>query len=286
MSWLSHLLSRKKVQTCQPTPPSTATTSQPPASMTQVVVEETIMAVAKWLVNLVNRTLETKATPQKQEQEPLASPAPAPSPEVNVGDAPPHPVGTGQVSTVDQLLAKFSCLIEESCDRTQAITLLESRLQGIESALQANKAWEESVQLLSQAVVKLNGRLAQVEQSLEQLDPATLTSKTEAHFQQWVQLSNEQMTASNARLAAVETALETVGERESSTLDELSQALQSTVQQATVLEGRISYLEKMIARLSLVPKYVESNYRSIASLQNSMKQLKVTPVASGNGSQR
>ncbi|MBD0270200.1 MAG: hypothetical protein ICV77_18130, partial [Cyanobacteria bacterium Co-bin8] len=163
MSWLARFLSRPKMQDCQPTTPPPS--NQPPA-MTQVVVEETIMAVAKWLVNLVNRTLETKSAP---------SPEPPPS---SAAAAPPNPTapnyaeqsGPGEGSTVDQLLTKFSGLIEQSCDRTQQIALLESRLQALEAASSANQNWEESIQILSQAVVKLNSRLSQVERALEQVD--------------------------------------------------------------------------------------------------------------------
>ncbi|HEY9763165.1 MAG TPA: hypothetical protein V6D07_11620 [Trichocoleus sp.] len=280
------------MQNCQPTATPAPPPSQPPASMTQVVVEETIMAVAKWLVNLVSRTLETKTAPQPAEQEPLADPAPVGSSEVNTANVNGHPAQSGQVSTVDQLLAKFSCLIEESCDRSQAIALLENRLQGIESALQANQSWEESIQLLSQAVVKLDSRLSQVEQVLAQVDLDKISnilaasSGNEAQLQQWIQASKDQTTALNSRLATLETAVKIAEDRHHSALDQISGTVQPAIQQATALEGRISYLEKMIARLSLVPKFVESNYRSIASIQSRMKQLKDVPAANGNGSQK
>lgn len=258
--------------------------------MTQVVVEETIMAVAKWLVNLVNRTLEAKPTPPKPEPEPPTSTAPSSSAAVNPGSN-AHPTENGQVSAVDQLLAKFSCLIEESCDRTQAIALLENRLQGIESALQASRAYEESIQILSQAVVKLDSRLSHVEQVLEQVDleqvaeAITVSSENKARLQTWVQTSSEQMTSLNNRLESVETTVEVVQEHRAE-LDKVPETAQPAIQQLTVLEGRIVYLEKLVARLSLVPKFVENNYRSITSLQDHIKRLNnKVPATNGHKSQ-
>ncbi|HEY9735972.1 MAG TPA: hypothetical protein V6D06_06805 [Trichocoleus sp.] len=252
--------------------------------MTQVVVEETIMAVAKWLVNLVNRTLETKSAP-----------SPEPPPSASAAAAPPSPAapsygeqsGTGEGSTVDQLLTKFSGLLEQSCDRTGQIALLESRLQALEAASSANQNWEESIQTLSQAVVKLNSRLSQVERALEQVDMGAIatdlaaTVENEAQLQQWAQSTEEQVATLAARLTAAETALEIVGRQNSSTLNKISQTLQDT----TTLPERVAHLEKIVARLSAVPKFVENNYRSIISLQDYMRKLHKAPATNGHRSQ-
>jgi vacuolar-type H+-ATPase subunit I/STV1 len=166
--------------------------------MAQVVVEETIMAVAKWLISLVNRTLETKATAPKPEPTPPANPAEG---QVASGDTPP--VESEQASAIDQLLAKFSGLLEEACDRTQAIALLESRLQELESIQQSTPDWQESIQTLNQAVVKLDSRLSQVEKLLQQVDLVTISEalttslKNESHLQQLAQTSTQQIAELN-----------------------------------------------------------------------------------------
>ena len=284
MSWLSQLLSRKKVQSCQPTATPPVSPSPPAESITQLVVEETIMAVAKWLVSLVNRTLETKATSPKPEPTPSANSA-----EGEVASANTPPVETDQASVTDQLLTKFSGLIEEACDRTQAIALLESRLQELESIQQSTPDWQESIQILNQAVVKLDSRLSQVEKMLKQVDLVTISEtlttslKNESHLQQRAQIFTEQIAEFNVRLNTVETAAETAEEQHRTTLHKIFNAIQPTVEQTTTLEKRVSQLEKIVARLSLVPKFVESNYRSIATLQNYVKHAKSDPVLNGNG---
>lgn len=284
MSWLSQLLIRKKAQNCQPTATTPVSPSPPPESMAQVVVEETIMAVAKWLISLVNRTMETQASSPKSKPTPPANPA-----EGQAASANAPPVETAQASAVDQLLAKFSGLIEEACDRTQAIALLESRLQKLESTRQGTPDWQDSVQLLNQAVVKLDGRLSQVEKILQQVDLGTISEtlaislENESHLQQWAETSTQQMAEFSDRLNTIETTAETAEEQHRANLHKIFQVIQPTVQQTTALEGRISQLEKIVTRLSLVPKFVESNYRSIATLQNHLKQAEGNPVASGNG---
>lgn len=284
MSWLSQLLSRKKVQSCQPTATPPVSPSPPPESITQVVVEETIMAVAKWLVSLVNRTLETPAASPQPEPKPSTNPAEGQAASV---DTPP--VETDQASAVDQLLTKFSGLLEEACDRTQAIALLENRLQELESILQGTPDWQESIQTLNRAVVKLDSRLSQVEKTLQQVDLVTLseTSATalenESHLQQRAEASTQQIAVFNARLNTIETAAETTEEQHRATLHKIFQTIQPTVQQTTALEKRVANLEKIITRLSLVPKVVENNYRSIATLQNYVKRAEGNPVSIGNG---
>ncbi|MBD0267541.1 MAG: hypothetical protein ICV77_04525, partial [Cyanobacteria bacterium Co-bin8] len=220
------------MQDSQPTP-APSTSQSPP--MTQVVVEETIMAVAKWLVNLVSRTLETQAAVKPEPEPPSSAPAPS-------GEGSAHFAGNGQASTVDQLLAKFSCLIEQSCDRTQSIALLENRLEGIEAALRTNQDWEQCVQSLSQAVIKLDSRLSEVEQALAQTDLAAIattlaaTTESELRLKQWANTANAQMNELGTRLttveATVETTLETVGTQDNSTLDKVSE----TLQHATAIE--------------------------------------------------
>jgi DNA repair exonuclease SbcCD ATPase subunit len=247
--------------------------------MTQVVVEETIMAVAKWLVNLVNRTLESKATAPRSEPE---TPTPSAAAPAGDGSATAAAAGAAQTQAVDQLLAKFSCLIEQSCDRAQSIALIESRLQEIETALHS-PAWEEPIQILSQAVVKLDSRLAKVEQMLGKVDldafEATLAEATEneAQIQQWADTTNAQLTALNARLTAVESTVNTKQTPDLPALDKLSETLQYT----TTLEDRLAQMEKLVARLRIVPKYVESNYRSILFLQNCVKELS-PPIVNGH----
>ncbi|MBD2109640.1 hypothetical protein [Nodosilinea sp. FACHB-13] len=285
MSWLSRLLIRKKVPICQPTAASPVSPSPPPESMAQVVVEETIMAVAKWLISLANRTFETQATSPKPEPPPPADPA---EEQVASAEAPPLEE-TNQASVVDQLLAKFSVLIEEACDRTQSIALLESRLQELESARQGTPDWQDSIQLLNQAVVKLDGRLSQVEKILQQVDLGTISEtlaislENESHLQQWAQTSTQQIAEFSVRLNTVETAAETTEEQHRANLHKIFQVIQPTIQQTTALEGRVSYLEKVVTQLRLVPKFVESNHRSITTLQNHLKQVESNSVSIGNG---
>ncbi|MBD1876600.1 hypothetical protein H6F75_24230 [Nodosilinea sp. FACHB-131] len=257
--------------------------SPPPESMAQVVVEETIMAVAKWLISLVNRTMETQASSPKPESPPPANPDEEQVASVDT------PLVEPEASAVDQLLAKFSGLIEEACDRTQSIALLENRLQELESTLQGTPDWQDSIQLLNQAVVKLDGRLSQVERILQQVDLGTLSEtlaislENESHLQQWAQTSTQQIAELSDRLNTIETTAETAEEQHRANLHKIFQVIQPTVQQTTALEGRVSHLEKVVTRLSLVPKFVESNYRSITTLQNYVKQAKGDPVSSGNG---
>ncbi|KAM3101802.1 hypothetical protein ACKFKF_05930 [Phormidesmis sp. 146-12] len=60
-------------------------------------------------------------------------------------------------------------------------------------------------------------------------------------------------------------------------IDSLTQQLLQATQKVNTLEDRISHLEKLLAKYSAVPKYVEQHHRAIASLQIQINNLETHP---------
>ncbi|KAM3096234.1 hypothetical protein ACKFKG_11280 [Phormidesmis sp. 146-35] len=56
-------------------------------------------------------------------------------------------------------------------------------------------------------------------------------------------------------------------------IDSLTQQLLQATQKVNTLEDRISHLEKLLAKYSAIPKYVEQHHRAIASLQIQINNL-------------
>lgn len=287
MRWISGFFSPKKPQPCQqqdnsPTEQNSDTT-QNPNTMLQVVVEETVMAVAKWLVTLINRSLEVKAVA------PVAPVAETPTAVADVAQSNPDISYTAasnssidsdvyQTNTVEELLAKFSCLIQQSHDRIQSTTTLENRIRAIETFLRRDYKLEQQVKELSQSFANLENRLAQVEDLVERVDAVSTEEflKMEQHLEQQIKTETQPIGTFERRLSLIESSIES----ESLTLSQIAKVEQDVM----AIEKRIVSLEKLFTRMSLIVRYVENNYRSIASLQKYVKSLDSTSISDKNGS--
>jgi ATP-dependent Lon protease len=287
MRWISGFFNPKKSEPCQQQVNSpvdqNSNATQNPNTMLQVVVEETVMAVAKWLVTLINRSLEAKV---------VAPVAPVAETSTTVGDVAQSNPDTGytaasnsssdsdvyQTDTVEELLAKFSCLIQQSHDRIQSTTTLENRIRAIESFLKRDYSLEQQVKELSQSIVNLENRLAQVETLVERVDAISTEDffKIEQHLEQKIKAETQPISTFERRLSLIESSIES----ESLTLNQTIKVEQDVV----ALEKRIVSLEKLFTRMSLIVRYVENNYRSIASLQKHVKNLDSTSISDKNGS--
>ncbi|GAB4365171.1 MAG: hypothetical protein Kow00121_01520 [Elainellaceae cyanobacterium] len=252
MSWLPGFFSRKKSQSPQPVNNAEATNS---TTVMQILAEETIMAVAQWLVTFVNRSFQHKQNAQN-----------AP-----VYEEP----GTGnQAAPLEELLSKFSILIEQLHEREQGVTPLQNRINEIEASLKKNGNLEQYTQNSNQVITALEERLMQVENQIQRVDiPAIETSfqkgiDLEQYLEQRTGESNELIAGLGQRLTSVEN----VSEQVNVLVENLDQAHQTI----EILESRIDHLEKLLARFSVVPKLVEGNYRAIVSLQNRLDPTKTT----------
>jgi hypothetical protein len=288
MRWISGFFNSKKSQPCQqpinsPTDQS-SDTIQNPNTMLQVVVEETVMTVAKWLVTLINRSLEAKVVA------PVAPAAEAPTTVANVGQSNSENAGytaashtsndsdVDQTHTIEELLAKFSCLIQQSHDRIQSTTTLENRIRAIENYLRRDYKLEQQVKELSESFVNLENRLAQVESLVERVGGISTEDflKMEQRLEQQIEIGTQPIGTFENRLSLIESSIES----ENLTLNQMVKVEQDVM----ALEKRIVSLEKLFTRMSLIVRYVENNYRSIASLQKYVKNLDSTSIPNKNGS--
>ncbi|MBD1868797.1 hypothetical protein H6F95_16065 [Cyanobacteria bacterium FACHB-471] len=287
MRWISGFLNPKKSQPCQPPINSPADQSsdtvQNPNTMLQVVVEETVMAVAKWLVTLVNRSLEAKAVA------PVAPVAEAPTTAATVAQSnsdasytaasnPSSDSDVDQTRTVEELLVKFSCLIQQSHDRIQSTTTLENRIRAIETYLRRDYKLEQQVKELSESFANLENRLAQVESFVERVDGISTEEflKMEQRLEQQIETGTQPIGTFENRLSLIESSIES----ENLTLNQMVKVEQDVM----AIEKRIVSLEKLFTRMSLIVRYVENNYRSIASLQKYVKNLDPASIPNKNGS--
>jgi hypothetical protein len=288
MRWISGFFSPKKSEPCQQQVNSpidqNSNATQNPNTGVQVVVEETVMAVAKWLVILINRNLEAKVVA------PVAPVSDAPATAANAAQSNPENTGCAadstppsdsdgyQTNTVEELLAKFSCLIQQSHDRIQSTTTLENRIRVIETFLKRDYKLEQQVEALSQSFVNLENRLAQVENLVERVDAISTEEflKMEQHLEQQVKAEIQPIDTFERRLSLIESSIES----ENLTLNQIVKVEQDVM----ALEKRIVSLEKLFTRMSLIVRYVENNYRSIASLQEYVKNLDSTSISDKNGS--
>lgn len=265
MGWLPGFFDRKKTQN-QQQPPTDSTTQNPaaqnPTTMLELVIEETIMTAAKWLVTFVNRSLEPKVVPIAE-------------PQSTANPTNPGCTETPHSDTIETLLSKFGSLIEQSHDRTQQTNALEERLNQVEASLKQNNRLEQQVQELNRSLASLESRLINVEkliQPIAQINQAL--TRTDQALEQHIQTSNQAITNLESRLTTAEDFVEQG--------HSLTTKITQTGQNLNILKDRVIHLEQLLARFSLIPRVVESNYRAIASLQNHVRSLNLSPDAYEN----
>jgi DNA repair exonuclease SbcCD ATPase subunit len=281
MSWISGFFHKKNPQVCQPlTPVEQNPNSTPnPNTMLQVVVEETVMTAAKWLISFINRSLEVKpVSPVAPVVETQTADAKANSASsVDTSDTVCNSSNSYQTNSIEEVLNKFACLLEKSHNHIQVTTTLENRIRAIENLLKRNSHLEQQFKTLTQSLISLEQRLAQLEDSVGQVDIAAIQkfSEVEQHLE-----NIEAATRLTANFEARLLNLENFVVNENSARDQIVKVDQNL----NVLEKRVDSLEKLIARLSLMRRYIENNYRSIASLQNHVRSLGSASASNGNGS--
>ena len=252
MHWLQGLFNKTRLET-----PQTASIPEEQSSTTvqQVIVEETVMAVAQWLITLLNRSMKSKPTPESQLEENLP---------------------TDRITPMEDLLSKFGNLIEQLHERDQGTIALQNRLAVLEASLQQKSNLEQQVKELNQLVVGLDSRLTHIEAFAESIDvnaiEALLSNNTS--LEQQAKETRQLIANLNSRLTQTESLIEPVNllvnqkEQDNRTL--------------ITLKERIIQLEAFISRFRAVPKIVEGNYRAIASLQSHLG----TPKVHENGNHK
>jgi DNA repair exonuclease SbcCD ATPase subunit len=265
MAWLNQFFNRNTYQEPSTSTPPEAAAPNPPkppgsTTMMQLIAEETIMAVAQWLVNLVNHHIQTKP-------EVVADPVPTPTDNPTTG--------------TDELVSKFGKLIEQLYEREQRLVPLESRLQQVEAALIKQSELHRQFQKSTQQIEPLNQRLIRVEDLAGRVDVYEIDTLIETTEQLSQQV--DQSSSAIARIDLRMVRLEAEMEQYDSLRDEIHQIQQSMA----VLEHRMGHLEKLLSRFSVVPKLVEENRHGITLLQRQLT-LKATTnhnqPASQNGS--
>lgn len=314
MGWLPKFFGKKTVQQFRQ-----STDSAPaPTTMIQVVVEQTIMTAANWLIHFVNRSLESKGAAFAGQQ-----------PEPKAGEKHSEKTGVTAVpsvestpATVESLTAKLGTLLEQACDRTQATAVLaaslEERLAAIEASLQQNQRQSQvPVAELAQAFVHLENRFNQLEARIAPIDPQAIEASLQASQQQINQRIdqqidqqiNQQTNQQLNQIHQVSQQLNQMNQTLGQELQELKAALAllddrmipvenfaehsssmirsiaQTQQTNETLESRINHLEKLIAQFRLIPKLVEGNYRAIASLQQHFDRTDVRSIRDGKGNE-
>ena len=146
MAWLQKFFVKKQSQEQQPSSDPRSRDSK----MVQVVAEEVIMAVAQWLIAVVNRSLQPKRDPQPNiEEKPVVNSAPE----------------------TEQLLLKLSTLVERLYERDQAIAALEKRIHGIEKYLGEEGTLGQRLQESDQSITALESRIEGVETLTQKITP-------------------------------------------------------------------------------------------------------------------
>jgi ABC-type transporter Mla subunit MlaD len=262
MAWLHQFFKRN---TCQEQPTSAsseAATAAPPktpgsSTVMQLVAEETIMAVAQWLVNLVNYHIQAK-------------------PEVPV-DSVPAPEGSSATMT-EELLSKFGKLIEQLYEREERLLPLENRLRQVEAVLTQKAKLEPQLQESMQLLDRLQQRLVRVEDlagrvNIHEID---ILVETTEQLTQRVDQSSSTIAHLDTRMIQLEAGLKQN--------DSLAEKINQMQQSMAVLEHRMGHVEKLLARFSIVPKLVEENRHGIVSLKHQIA-LNQTSLDSGKPSQ-
>ncbi|MBD1850094.1 hypothetical protein [Leptolyngbya sp. ST-U4] len=284
MGWLPKFFSKNTAQQVQPS--ADFSPNPTPTTMTQLVVEQTIMTAANWLVHFVNRSLEAKAT------------APVAPPESPSGEKADQVPVESPPDTVEILVARLGTLLEQAYDRNQATAALaaslEERLNAIEASLKQNQLQNQSqppIQALVQAFSRLENRINQLEARINPIDPQAIDVSLQINqqmnhqLQQANQVLSQEVQALKPALAVLENRLvpiENFAEHGKAIINSLAQAQQDT----ETLESRIDHLEKLLAQFRLIPKLVEGNYRAIVRLQQHLQhssELSSIGQRNGNG---
>lgn len=265
MGWLP-FFSNKKSQVQSPSNYAETQNSTNSTTVVQILVEETIMAVAQWLITFVNRSIvkqsvqSSQTNPQADKSEPSQAGASNPLP------------------PLEELLSKFGTLVEQLSQREQEITPLHNRISELETTLKQScnfeYSFEKKMQTFYELISALENRLMQVEQQIQRLDMDTIEASLQQHnsLAAQAELFSPMLAALDDRL----TRLENVNWQEEAVVEGLDQANQAT----RLLEARIDHLEKLLARFSVIPKMVEGNYRAIASLHSRIESSKA--LSNGN----
>ncbi|MDX2229858.1 MAG: hypothetical protein NW220_09485 [Leptolyngbyaceae cyanobacterium bins.349] len=245
MAWLKFLNRNigQEQPTSAPSDTSTAATpnapKQPATTVMQVVAEETIMAVAQWLVNLVNHTIQPQpVTPTE------------PTPE---SVTPPQ-------TTTEALLSKFSTLIEQLSDRDQKLFPLDQRLQKVEAAFTREEVLERQLREAMQLIDRLSQRLIRVEDLAGRVNVFEVDGLIEQNqqFAQRLHQSNDAIALFDLRLMQLESQLHPH--------HSLSEKVIQLQQSMTLLDQRVDRLENSLARFGVLSKVVEGNRAAIVAM--------------------
>lgn len=244
MAWLQQFLNRNN--TCREqaasVPPEAATPNPPkiPGSTTvmQLVAEETIMAVAQWLVNLVNHHIQAKPTDP-------------------IEPTPTAPEGTStamdSTTVMEELLSKFGKLVEQSYEREQKLIPLENRLQQVEAAL-TRKGELKQLQECARILDHLNQRLVRVEDlagrvNVNEMD---ILAETTEQLTQHIDQSNSAIALLDIRMFQLEAGIKQT--------DFFVEKLNQVHESMAVLEHRMSHLEKLLSRFEKIPEFIEEKF--------------------------
>lgn len=247
MGWLPTFLNKNKPQKLQ----QSLNNSEKGNSTTvmQILVEETIMAVAQWLITFVNQTMQPKQAAQIKEEASTVN----------------------STVSLEELLLRFGSLVEQLYEREQGITPLHNRISAIEASLKESSSFEQHIQVSSQAIAALEKRLMQIENQLMRIDmnSVEISLQKTTHLEQHAEEFTQSIVALMNRLTDVEGIIQRV--------DFLIEDNDQTNQNIGALEQRINYIEKLLSRFSVIPKLVEGNQRAIVLLQERLNLLKNTP---------
>ncbi|MBD2075128.1 hypothetical protein H6F86_14740 [Phormidium sp. FACHB-592] len=237
MHWLQGLLNKNRSE-----PPQVTNIPEEQSSTTvqQVIVEETVMAVAQWLITLLNRSMKSKPTSDSKSEE-----------------SPP----TDRIAPIEDLLSKFGNLIEQLHKRDQETIALQNRLAAIEASLQ-QKSNLEQIKELNQLVAGLDSRLTRIESFVESININAIEAllSKDTSLEQQAKETSQLIANLDSRLVQTETLIAPV--------NFLVEKKEQDNRTLITLKERIIQLEGFIARFRAVPRIVEGNYRAIASLQN------------------
>ncbi|PSB15716.1 hypothetical protein C7B61_06160 [filamentous cyanobacterium CCP1] len=248
MGWLSGFFNRNKSQNLQQ--PANHLDAKNSTTVMQVLVEETIMAVAQWLITFANRSFQLKQNAQDAKVEKAAE--------------------NHQTAPLEELLSKFGTLVERLYERDQEFSPLYHRLNEIEATLKQNRDLEQYVQSPNQEIITLEERLMQVENQIQGVNVVAIENSLQKgiNLEQRAEEFSQSIAVLENRLAHLENI--------SSQLDSLVEKLDQKNQHLQTLENRVQHLEKVLTQFRIVPKLVEKNYRAIVSLQNRLEPAKDT----------
>lgn len=250
MHWLQGLFNKNRPETPQVT---NIPEEQSSTTVQQVIVEETVMAVAQWLITLLNRSMRSKPTSDSKAEE-----------------SPP----TDRIAPIEDLLSKFGNLIEQLHERDQGTIALQNRLAAIEASLLQQKSNLEQVKELNQLIAGLDSRLTRIEALAKSTDASAIEAllSKNTSLEQQAQETSQLIANLDSRLAQTEKLMEPVN----FLVEQKAQDNRTLI----TLNERILQLEALISRFRVVPKIVEGNYRAIVSLQHHLDTSKA--IENGN----